>query len=193
MDTSLQVYERIPDKYIKHKDGFSPSNYISIQDRVNSDPEFEHTYFQDLILKGWVKLADATQILYYPPGHTIKYRLNGNGISKVEPGTFRSGGFLVGKPLDSDKYILYKAYNGCIFPLQLDDIQDIYVKDLSKQITTFNFPSRITNHPVYLPHPITHTPTVVYYGSRPNDVKKFKNTLKFKLAEKNENWAFKNM
>lgn len=82
MDPSLQLYERIPDKYIKHKEGFTQGNYLSIQDRVNNDPDFEQAYFQDLINKGWVKLANNSDILYYPPGETFKYRLNGTGDRK---------------------------------------------------------------------------------------------------------------
>lgn len=191
MDTSLQLYERIPDKYTKHKLGFNPDTYTSIQDMVNNDPEFEKEYFQQLIDKGWVKLKNTSDILYYPPGNTFKYRLNGNSISKVEEGTFRSGGFLVGKPLDSSDYILYKAYNGSIFPLQLADIQEIYVKDPKQEYIVFNFPTNITNYPVYLPHPITKEPTIVFYGRKSSDVTRFTTTKKFNKALKYGNWKFK--
>lgn len=192
MDPSLQLYERIPDKYIKHKEGFTPGNYLSIQDRVNNDPDFEQAYFQDLINKGWVKLANNSDILYYPPGETFKYRLNGTGISKTEEGTFRSGGFIVGKPLDSNEYILYKAYNGCIFPLQIKDIQDVYVKDIRQQTLIFNRPGEQTNNPVYLPHPETDEPIVVYYGKKPKDSRNFQSTKKFQTALKYGKWKFKN-
>lgn len=192
MDPSLQLYERIPDKYIKHKEGFTQGNYLSIQDRVNNDPDFEQEYFRDLINKGWVKLANNSDILYYPPGETFKYRLNGTGISKAEEGTFRSGGFIVGKPLDSNEYILYKAYNGCIFPLQIKDIQDVYVKDIRQQTLIFNRPGEETNNPVYLPHPETDEPIVVYYGKKPKDSKNFQSTKKFQTALKYGKWKFKN-
>ena len=191
MNSTLQLYERIPDKYIKHKKDFHPDNYNSIQDRVNNDPDFEKQYFDDLVDKGWVKLVNNTDILYYPPGDTFKYRLNGNSIAKTEEGTFRSGGFIVGKPLDSNDYILYKAYNGCIFPLQIKDIQEIYVKDIKAQTMTFNQPNEPTNNPVYLPHPITQEPIVVYYGQKPKDSKKFKTTKKFQAALKYGKWKFK--
>jgi len=191
MNTSLQLYERIPDRYIQHKKDFNPNNYLSIQDRVNNDPEFEQKYFAELITKGWVKLARNSDILYYPPGETFKYRLNGNSISKAEEGTFRSGGFIVGKPLDSNDYILYKAYNGCIFPLQINDIQDVYVKDIRQKMLIFNPPGEPTNNPVYLPHPDTGEQTIVYYGKKPKDSKKFTSTKKFQTAIKYGNWQFK--
>ena len=191
MDISLQLYERIPDKYIKHKDGFNPDNYISIQDRVNNDPEFEKEYFEKLISEGWVKLVNINDILIFPKGKTFKYRLNGEGLSKENPGTFRSGGFLLDNPPDSNEYILYKAYNGCIFPLQLADIQEIYVKDPTKEIIKFNFPKEPTNNPVYLPHPITGEYIVVFYGKKPKDSRNFQNTLKFQRAVKNGNWKFR--
>lgn len=193
MNPSLQLYERIPDKYIKHKQNFDKNTYVSIQDQVNNDPEFQEKYFKELIEKGWVKLKNNNDILYYPSGETFKYRLNANTISNVSEGTFRSGGFLIGKPPDSDDYILYKAYNGCIFPLQLNDIQEIYVKDPTAQVVFFNFPKNITNNPVYLPHPITNEPVVVYYGQKPKDSRKFQETLKFKKALKYNNWSFKNI
>tara|TARA_Y100000389_G_C17420726_1_gene496539 strand:- start:154 stop:735 length:582 start_codon:yes stop_codon:yes gene_type:complete len=192
MNTSLQLYERIPDKYIQHKKDFNPNNYLSIQDRVNNDPEFEQEYFAELITKGWVKLARNSDILYYPPGETFKYRLNGNSMSKAEEGTFRSGGFIVGKPLDSNDYILYKAYNGCIFSLQINDIQDVYVKDIRQKMIIFNPPGEPTNNPVYLPHPDTGEQTIVYYGKKPKDSKKFTSTKKFQTAIKYGNWQFKN-
>lgn len=191
MDISLQKYERLPDKYIRHKNGFNPVNYISIQDRVNNDPEFEKQYFETLISEGWVKLENNADILYYPKGRTFKYRLNGEGISKKEAGTFRSGGFLLEKPLDSNDYILYKSFNGCIFPLQIADIQEIYVKDLKKEIIKFNNPKEPTNNPVYLPHPLTGENIVVFYGKKPKDSRNFQNTMKFKRALTTGNWKFR--
>ena len=191
MDVSLQLYERIPDKYIKHKQDFNPDTYKSIQDRVNNDPDFEEEYFADLINKGWVKLSNNSDILNYPPGETFKYRLNGNSMSKADEGTFRSGGFIVGKPVDSDEYILYKAYNGCIFPLQLNDILEVYVKDLKQQVMIFNRPTEITNNPVYLPHPVTGENIVIYYGKKPKDSRKFQTTKKFQTASKFLKWKFK--
>lgn len=193
MDTSLQLYERIPDQYIKHSKDFNPDNYKSIQDKVNNDPDFEKAYFQDLIAKGWVKLSKNSDILYYPPGETFKYRLNGNSLSKMEEGTFRSGGFIVGKPLDSNEYILYKAYNGCIFPLQIKDLQEVYVKDIRQQTMLFNPPGEPTNNPVYLSDPDTNELVVVYYGKKPKDSKNFQKTKKFQTALKYGKWKFKNV
>lgn len=193
MNPDLQLYERIPDKYVKHSEDFDPNNYLSIQDRVNSDPDFEKAYIENLIQKGWVKVKNVADIIYYPPGESFKYRLNGNSLSKAEEGTFRSGGFLIGKPLDSNDYILYKAFNGSIFPLQLVDIMEVYVKDPKAQLITFNYPHNITNNPVYLPHPVTGDPVVVYYGKKPKESRNFQLTQKFMKATKYGNWAFKNI
>jgi hypothetical protein len=190
MDPTLQLYERIPDENTTHSVNFDPSNYKSIQDKVNNDPQFEKEYFDKLVDEGWVKLKNVEDLLYYTPGKTFKYRLNGTSLSGAEKGIFRSGGFFVGKSLESDDYILYKAYNGCIFPLQIKDLQTVYVQDPSKKIIKFNYPIKETNHPVYLPDPISGNPVIVYYARRPNEATKFQQTPKFKQALRTNNWTF---
>jgi hypothetical protein len=45
---------------------------------------------------------------------------------------------------------------------------------------------------VYLPHPETHEPIVVYYGKKPKDSKNFQSTKKFHTALKYGKWKFKN-
>jgi hypothetical protein len=190
MDPNLQLYERIPDQNTTHKTDFNPYTYYSIQDRVNNDTHFQQIYFQQLTQQGWVKLLNNQDILRYPPGSTFKYKLNGNGLSKATHGTFRSGGFLL-PPTDSDLYINYKAFNGCIFPLQLSDVLEFYVKDPSKEIVTFNPPKQPTKHVAYLTHPNTKLPTPVYYANKPKDLKAFTNTNKFKKALRYGNWQFK--
>jgi len=192
MDPSLQLYERIPNKFVKHQDGFNPSTYKSIQDRVNEDPAFEEQYISQLIEDGWVKLKNNSSILYYPAGSSFKYRLNGNSISKIDAGTFRSGGFLIGPPPDSKEYILYKAFNGCIFPLQIKDIDEVYVKDITQKIVKFNRPTKEpTNNVAYLPHPTTKELIPVYYGDKPKDVKRFTSSQKFQTALKYNKWTFR--
>lgn len=190
MDESLQQYERIPDKFVKHKKNFDPSTYTSIQDRVNNDPIFEQKYFNQLISEGWVKLKYPENIRDYIPGQCFKYRLNGNSLSNAESGTFRSGGFFISKALDSDDYILYKAYNGCVFPLQIADLLEVYVKDEKQEVVKFKQPTNPTKNPVYLPHPITKEPVVVYYAKKKCQAVIFQNTAKFRKAEKFGNWIF---
>lgn len=191
MNTDLQLYERIPDKYIKHSKNFDNLTYLSIQDKVNSDPEFEEYYMNKLINEGWVKLKNNEDILKFSPGETFKYRLNGNSLSNANEGTFRSGGFLIGKKENSEEYILYKAFNGCIFSLQIKDIQEVYVKDKNKIFIKFNYPEKITNYPVYLQNPITNERVVVYYARSPSAQERFKNSLKYKTALNTLNWGFR--
>lgn len=191
MNPELQQYERIPDKYIKHSKNFNNLTYLSIQNQVNNDPEFEEYYMNKLISEGWVKLKNNEDILKYPPGDTFKYRLNANSLSNADEGTFRSGGFLIGKKDDSNDYILYKAYNGCIFPLQIKDIQEIYVKDKNKIFIKFNAPEKITNYPVYLPNPVTNEKVVVYYARSSSAQERFKSSLKYKTALNTLNWGFR--
>ena len=191
MNTELQLYERIPDKYIKHSKNFDNLTYLSIQDKVNSDPEFEEYYMNKLINEGLVKLKNNEDILKFPPGETFKYRLNGNSLPNANEGTFRSGGFLIGKKENSEEYILYKAFNGCIFSLQIKDIQEVYVKDKNKIFIKFNYPEKITNYPVYLQNPITNERVVVYYARSPSAQERFKNSLKYKTALNTLNWGFR--
>ena len=73
--------------------------------------------------RGWVTLANHHDIKNpLMRGRHFKYRLNGKSLSNADAGTFRSGGIIIGLGNDNDpNYILYKAYNGCIFSLQLSD------------------------------------------------------------------------
>ena len=59
----LQMYDRTPDYNVKHAKGFNHFCYISIQDRVNNDPEFEIAYINKLVAEGWFKLEDNRSIL----------------------------------------------------------------------------------------------------------------------------------
>ena len=94
----LQLYDRTPDYNIKHSREYNPNRYISIQSRVNDDPDYETEYFAKLISEGWFKLEDNRAILKDEvKGRHFKYRLNGNGLSNAEKGTFRSGGIIIGR------------------------------------------------------------------------------------------------
>lgn len=126
----LQMYTRKPVGIVRHQPNFNPNKYISIQSRVNSDPDFEKEYISKLINDGWYQMADKKNILSDDMrGKYFKYRLNGGGLSKAEKGTFRSGGIVVGKDEENGEYINYKSFNGSIFPLQIKDILEIYIKD----------------------------------------------------------------
>jgi len=191
MDEKLQLYERTSSSPISHSDEYKKSiNYKSIQDKVNTDQEYEEEYMKHLSVTGWRELNSNTDILRYPAGESFKYRLNGEGLSKVKRGTFRSGGFLIGPQADSSDYILYKAYNGLIFPLQLSDVLIFYIKDIRLKTIFFNRPGCVTNNPVYLVDKDDNN-VVVYYGKKPKDSRKFMETAKFKTASKYGNWGFK--
>ena len=130
INPDLQMYARRPVGNVRHQPNFNPNKYISIQSRVNSDPDFEKEYISKLINEGWYQMADKNSILSEEmKGRYFKYRLNGNGMSKAEKGTFRSGGIIVGKDEENGEYVTYKSFNGSIFPLQIKDILEVYIKD----------------------------------------------------------------
>lgn len=192
----LQLYPRIPDPNTTHDNRFN-KNYISIQSRVNNDPEFEEKYIQKLISDGWVSLKNIKDILLYPKGRYFKYRLNGNGLSRAPEGTFRSGGQFMGKnenesDSNSEKYILYKAYNGCIFSLQFDDILEIYIKSPLKERSVFKKPDPRSKSafPVYLEDPNTGKEVVVYYGKDKSKQIRFMNSMKYQRARATGNWSW---
>ncbi len=197
------MYERVPDYNVKHAKGFSPFRYISIQDRVNNDPDFEIFYINNLVAEGWVKLKDNKSILKEEmKGRHFKYRLNGNGLSNPERGTFRSGGIIIGKKEESGNYIMYKAYNGCIFPLQINDIEEIYVKDpntkingvkkekVVKNTVYFKEPEHETMFPVFLQSQLTGNNIVVYYAKDNYKRERFITSKKYKYALKTGDWGF---
>ena len=188
----LQKYPHIPDKYTKHDERYDPNNYISIQTMVNYDPTFEEKYFDKLAKNGWVSLRNVSDIFLYPKGRLFKYRLNGNSLSKAPEGTFRSGGWLIGKnysdPENNDKYILYKAYNGVVFSLQISDLQEVYIQSPKKEISVFKKPGKITRFPVYLEHFDTKVPVVVYYAEDSYKKFRFENSIKYKKALASGKW-----
>ena len=199
----LQMYDRTPDYNVKHAKGFNPFRYISIQDRVNNDPEFELVYINKLVTEGWFKLEDNRSILKHEmKGRHFKYRLNGNGLSNVEKGTFRSGGIIIGRKEETDDYVMYKAYNGCLFPLQMNDVEEIYVRDpnvkidgnrkerVVKSTVFFKEPEHETRFPVFLQSRLTGDNIVVHYAKDNYKRERFIASKKYAYAFKTGDWGF---
>lgn len=182
----LQSYPRIPDAKTKHDERYDPETYISVQTRVNYDPEFEKKYIAKIVADGWVALKNVNDILIFPKGRPFKYRLNGESLSGAPEGTFRSGGWLLGKnmedPDNNDKYVMYKGYNGAIFSLQIKDLLEVYIKSPKRDIPVFKKPSKITNFPVYLPDPDTNEQIVVYFATDMYHKNRFINSMKYRKA-----------
>jgi hypothetical protein len=192
----LQMYPHIPDKHTKHDTRYNPDTYISIQTKVNNDSKFEKNYISKIVADGWVALKNVNDILLFPKGRSFKYRLNGNSLSGIPEGTFRSGGWLLGKNMEDkdnkEKYIMYKGYNGAIFSLQINDILEVYIKSSKKEIPVFKKPDLnfITNYPVYLPDPETNKQVVVYYAKDEYNRRRFMNSLKYKKAQAFSMWTW---
>jgi hypothetical protein len=190
----LQEKPRIPDQDVKHSRTYDPSRYISIQERVNNDPDFEREYVLKLINDGWVRIADLESMLDPTlKGRHFKYRLNGESLSGATKGTFRSGGMIIGMKENDRNYILYKAYNGCIFPLQLSDLKEVYIKDPKKQSIKFNIPKKVTKYPVYLPNPLTKEEVVVFYAENKEHMEQFIKSPEYKKAKREEKWEFEKL
>ena len=198
----LQMYERKCDSLVTHKEGFNRNKYVSIQDKVNNDPEFAHSYINKLIEEGWSKIVNNSDLIKPTMrGRHFKYRLNGNSLSKAEAGTFRSGGIIIGMGDDNDpNYILYKAYNGAIFSLQISDLEEVYMKNPNEKIyrkrvpkiikTTvyFKYPDKITQFPVYLTSKVTGKDIVVNYARDNYHRERFKETKKYEYALRTGDW-----
>lgn len=203
INPGLQMYDRTPDYNVKHAKGFNPFRYISIQDRVNNDPEFEIAYINKLSAEGWFKLEDNRSILKNEmKGRHFKYRLNGNGLSNPEKGAFRSGGIIIGRKGEEDDYIMYKAYNGCLFPLQMNDVEEIYVRDpnvkingdrkerIVKSTVFFKEPEHETRFPIFLQSRLTGDDIVVHYAKDNYKRERFAASKKYQYAFKTGDWGF---
>ena len=185
----LQEKPRIPDVHTKHNINYDPKTYISIQERVNSDLDYEKMYIDKLINDGWAKLQNNESILEPElKGQHFKYRLNGKSLSEAEKGTFRSGGFIIGMKDNDRKYILYKAYNGSIFPVQIKDLDEIYIKDPEKEIIKVTRPTKVTNYPVFIR--VNNIPTIIYYGNGEADRQKFMDGNKYNKILNGIRWTF---
>ena len=205
MNPNLQMYERKEDINTVHRPDFNPRRYNSIQDMVNSDPEYEKMYINKLISEGWYKLQDNRSILSTEmKGRHFKYRLNGKSLSGAQKGTFRSGGIVIGRS-DEDtegKYIMYKAYNGRLFPLQINDILVIYTKDPSIKIegskkeqniyktVFFTRPGGFSKFPVFLMSELNGDRIAVYYGKDKYAQERFAASKKYQYALKTGDWDF---
>jgi hypothetical protein len=203
VNEELQLYERVPDAHTKHARGFNFSKHVSIQDRVNADPVFESTYMDHLHDTGWKILENNSDIFKEElKGRHFKYRLNGKSLSRAEKGTFRSGGMMIGRK-NAEDYVLYKSYTGAIFPLQLSDIEVVYVKDPNvkikgkngeKTITKTVFfaePKSATAYPVGLRSPLTGEDVIVYYAKDNYSKDRFMMSKKFNYAYETADWEFK--
>ena len=192
----LQLYDRVANTKVINDERYNVNTYVSIQSRVNNDDKFEEEYFKKIVRDGWVKLKKNEDIFIYPKGRLFKYRLNGKSMSKAQYGTFRSGGWLVGRndnekdPEIYNKYILYKAFNGVIFPLQLKDILEIYILSPDKERSTFKVPFTVTNFPVYLKDPYTDEQKIVYYARDKSNYLRFVNSKKYKKAVISGKWSW---
>lgn len=184
----LQIHPHIPDPKTKHDTRYDPQNYISVQSKVNHNPLYEKKYIEKIVSDGWVSLRKVEDILIFPKGRSFKYRLNGESLSGAPEGTFRSGGWILGRNLEDPennmKYILYKGYNGAIFSLQIKDLLEVYVKSSKREIPVFKKPDKNykTNYPVYLTDNKTNKDYIVYYAKDIYNKNRFMNTTKYKKA-----------
>jgi hypothetical protein len=196
INPELQMYPHVPDLKTKHDTRYDPDRYISVQTKVNNDVKFEKEYIAKLVSEGWVALKNPEDIHAYPKGRSFKYRLNGESLSGAPEGTFRSGGWLLGKNLQdrehNDKYVMYKGYNGAIFSLQIKDLLEVYVKSSKRDVAVFKKPDYNfrTNYPVYLPDPETGKKVIVYFARDEYHKQRFMNTSKYKKAYNSEVWSW---
>lgn len=192
----LQLYERVANTKVINDERYNPHTYVSIQSRVNNDSNFEDQYFKKIVADGWVRLKNISDIFIYPKGRLFKYRLNGNSMSGADYGTFRSGGWLIGRNDNENdeilfnKYILYKAFNGVIFPLQLKDVLEFYILSPDKERSTFKTTFIKTNFPVFLPDPYTGIQTPVYYARDRSNYLRFISSKKYKKALASGKWSW---
>lgn len=192
----LQMYPHVQDPKTVHDTRYDPDTYVSVQTRVNNDPKFEKMYISKISADGWVALKNAKDILIFPKGRSFKYRLNGDSMSGASEGTFRSGGWLIGRNIEdkdnNDKYVMYKGYNGAIFSLQIKDLLEVYVKSSKKEVPVFKKPDLnfTTNYPVYLPDPETNEQILVYYAKDEHQRHRFMNTIKYKKAQALGIWSW---
>lgn len=185
----LQLYPHKVDPKTNHDTRYDPNNYISVQTKVNNDSEYEQMYISKLVSQGWVALKKVEDILIFPAGRSFKYRLNGSSLSGAPEGTFRSGGWLIGKNVNDstdsyNDYVMYKGYNGAVFSLQIKDLLEVYVKSSKREVPIFKKPdpNNKTNFPVYLEHPKTNKNVIVYYAKDEHQKRRFTNSMKFKKA-----------
>lgn len=189
----LQKSERIAlPKNVNNRVDYNPYTYVSIQERVNNDPEFEKEYIDQLISDGWKRLENIDEILSEDlVGRFFKYRLNGKGLSGAKNGTFRSGGRILGMKDGNREYILYRAHNGVVFPIQLSDLKEVYIQDKISVTFVRPKPNQISNYPVYLPDPETNEETVIFYAKNKQHMKEFMEGVNYRNAVYSGKWKFR--
>jgi hypothetical protein len=205
VNEELQFYERVPDANTKHARGFNSSKYVSIQDRVNADPEFRAAYLTHLGDSGWYRLQNNSDMFDEKlKGRHFKYCLNGKSLSGAGKGTFRSGGMMIGRK-DAENYVLYKSYTGAIFPLQLSDVEVVFVRDPDVKIkgkngektimktVFFTEPKNETAYPVSLRSPLTGEDIIVYYAKDNYSKDRFMMSKKFNYAYETSDWEFRSL
>ena len=192
----LQSYPHTLDPKTQHDSRYDPNTYVSIQTKVNNNKYYEKMYIRKIVDDGWVALKNVRDILLFPKGRSFKYRLNGNSLSNYPEGTFRSGGWIIGRNLDdpenNSKYVLYKGYNGAIFSLQIKDLLEVYIKSNKRDIPVFKKPdlNYKTNYPVYLQDYKTGEKVIVYYAKDQFNKNRFMNTEKYKKANALGLWSW---
>lgn len=109
------------------KNGYNPSTYVSVQDRVNNNPEFRRQYFEKMANEGWEELQDPSDILKLQCNTQIKYIVSPHKRNGPNDFGFRSGGFYQ-RPGENRKFVYFKGFNKSMFTLQFNDIDNLYVK-----------------------------------------------------------------
>ena len=188
----------------------APTGYYSIQQHINSNkgrtinkPRLNE-YLTKLKKKGW-KQIPVDDIYSLQKGNRVAYITVDN--------KWRSGGFLVeikdssskydavkdkviedrSKNAEYKPYILYKAFNGSIFSLQAEDIQELWtrpkkVKEERDSRAKFKVPYEESSYAVILEDDDGED-VIVYYARDDYVRKRFMKTKKFERAE-NYGWVF---
>jgi|LauGreDrversion4_2_1035121.scaffolds.fasta_scaffold373042_3 hypothetical protein len=112
--------------------GYNPNTYVSIQERVNTNPDYREKYFSKMGREGWYKLEDKTDILKLPSNTQIKYIIAPHKRINPKDFGFRSGGFYQA-PGENRKFITFKGFNKTIYTLHFADIENLYVKQISEE------------------------------------------------------------
>jgi hypothetical protein len=187
-----------------------PTGYYSIQQHINSNkgrtinkPRLDE-YLTKLKKKGWIQIS-VDDIYSLQKGNRVAYITVDN--------KWRSGGFLVeikdsaskydakkDKVIENRKkdaeykpYILYKAFNGSIFSLQAEDIQQLWtrpkkVKGPKNDRVKFKVPYEESSYAVILEDDDGED-VIVYYARDDYTRKRFMKTKKFERAE-TYGWVF---
>jgi len=180
-----------------------PINWSSAQKAIHGNdgyiiPERLEIYIGMLIEKGFVKILPENV-------HEIR---EGDRMAYVRKDRkFRSGGFLIrisdsntkyGKDETEDEYktyLLYRGFNNACFSLQLEDVEEFWVRHKKikeykpkQKYVIFERPVYYTNFPVYLANDNNEFVLVKY--CRDNYSRnRFITTQKFDRA-KNDGWRF---